>query len=45
MAILHAHGCDTVQGYLFSQPLSSDLVEQLLRTHHAKPRESLPLAS
>jgi EAL domain-containing protein (putative c-di-GMP-specific phosphodiesterase class I) len=45
LAILREHGCDAIQGYLFSQPLSSDLVEQLVRTHRAKHPASLPLAS
>lgn len=51
LAILREHGCDAIQGYLFSQPLPSELLERLVRTHRDKHRsfgatgESLPLTS
>jgi len=37
LEILQSHGCDAIQGYLFSHPLPSELVEPFIREHRAKP--------
>lgn len=37
MAFLQRHGCDSAQGFLFSEPLAADAFEKLLRTEPASP--------
>jgi EAL domain-containing protein (putative c-di-GMP-specific phosphodiesterase class I) len=36
LAFLQQHGCDVVQGYLFSRPVSAEDFEALLATHEKK---------
>jgi EAL domain-containing protein (putative c-di-GMP-specific phosphodiesterase class I) len=36
---LHAHGCDEVQGFLFSEPLDIDAFELFLRGNAEQAQE------
>jgi diguanylate cyclase (GGDEF)-like protein/PAS domain S-box-containing protein len=38
LEFLHAHGCDEIQGFLFSKPLGADAFEQFLDGHANPPR-------
>ncbi len=35
---LHAHGCDEIQGFLFSKPLDIDAFERFLGGHADRPQ-------
>jgi len=44
-AILRSLGCERVQGYFYSQPITADAVRSLMKTRASGPRPSAPRAS
>jgi len=40
--VLHRQGCTTMQGYLFSRPISGDDLGQWLRQFHVEPMAEVP---
>ena len=42
---LRDHGCDEIQGYYFSQPLTGDRVPDKLRTLSSTSKNSFPVPS